>query len=427
MKLDELIKRPKRIFYGWWVILAAAFISATGSGFYFYGFSTFFISISKELGLTRAATSTVFALARVEGALEGPLVGWLIDRFGAKKLIVTGLLMFSAGYIAMHWMNSYLIFFVLYAGVIAVGYQTGFVHAKYALANKWFRRHRSKASGMISAAYGIGGAIIVPVLAWLIAQYGWRTAVVVAGAAPLIIGIPLLFVIKSLPEDKGLLPDGEEVVEIKEAEKPIVAASEIDFTVREALKTPTFWILWFALALRTFVVQGIWVHMVPLLVWKGFEEQGAAAAISILLICSIPARLGFGWLGDIYPKRYLLMLCCGIETLALVIVLTAAAMWQVYLFVIIFALGYGVAPLNIAIVGEYYGRKNYTTIRGILALFYAIGTVIGPIFAGYIYDVTQSYQIAFITFIVVYAASGLTFFFARRPKLPARLTGYTTY
>ncbi len=267
-----LVKRPKRIFYGWWVILAAALISATGSGFYFYGFTTFFISISRDLALKRTATSAVFALARVEGALEGPLVGWLIDRFGAKKLIVVGLLMFSAGYIAMHWMNSYLMFFVLYAGVIAVGYPDRLCACQVCLANKWFIRHRSKASGMISAAYGVGGAVIVPVLAWLIAQYGWRTAVVIAGAAPLIIGVPLLFVIKSLPEDKGLLPDGEEAVEIKEAEKPTEAAGEINFTVREAIKTPAFWVLWIALALRTFVIGGIWVHMVPLLVWKGFDE-----------------------------------------------------------------------------------------------------------------------------------------------------------
>ena len=412
MRLVELVKKPKDIFYGWWVIAASAVICAAGAGFYFYGFSTFFLPISADLGLKRASTSLVFSVARLEGALEGPIVGWLIDRFGARKLIIIGLIIFAAGYIAMHWMDSFLMFFILYAGVVAVGYQTGFVHGKYALANKWFVRQRSKATGIISAAYGLGGAIIVPVLGWLIAQYGWRIAVVIAGAVPLIIGLPLLLVIRSLPEEKGLLPDGDEVA-TQEAE-------EVSFAVRDAVKTPVFWILSLGLTLRQFVVGGIWVHLVPMLVFKGFDEQGAANAVGLLLIFSIPVRFIFGWLGDIHPKRYLLALCCLIETTSLIIVFTAQSLWQVYLFVIIFALGYGVSPLNIAIVGEYFGRRYFATIRGIMSLVYSAGVITGPIFAGYIYDVTQSYQVAFVTFIVVYSLAATTLFFARPPRALVR-------
>ena len=99
---------------------------------------------------------------------------------------------------------------------------------------------------------------------------------------------------------------------------------------------------------------------------------------------------------------------------------------QLYLFGVIFALGYGVAPLHISIIGDYFGRKNFATLRGVIALVYAVGIITGPIYAGYIYDVTQSYQVAFVTFIVLYALAAITFVFARRPKLPARLIGYTT-
>ncbi|MFC1990273.1 MFS transporter [Chloroflexota bacterium] len=412
MRLGELVRKPKDIFYGWWVIAASAVICSIGGGFYFYGFSTFFLPISADLGLKRAATSLVFSVARLEGALEGPIVGWLIDRFGARKLIAIGLVIFATGYISMHWMDSYLMFFILYAGVIALGYQTGFVHGKYALANKWFIRQRSKATGVISAAYGLGGAIIVPVLGWLIAQHGWRIAVVIAGATPLIIGLPLLLVIRSVPEEKELLPDGDEV-ETQEVE-------EVSFAVRDAVKTPVFWILSLGLTLRMFVVGGVWVHLVPMLVFKGFDEQGAANAIGLLLIVSIPVRFFFGWLGDIHPKRYLIALCCLIEATSLVVVLTAQSLWQVYLFVIIFALGYGVSPLNIAIVGEYFGRRYFATIRGIMGLVYAVGVIIGPIFAGYIYDVTQSYRVAFITFIVVYSLAAIILFFAKPPRLLAK-------
>ncbi|MFC2016768.1 MFS transporter, partial [Chloroflexota bacterium] len=341
------------------------------------------------------------------------------------KLTVIGILIFATGYIAMHWMNSLVMFFILYAGFIALGYQAGFYRAAVVLANKWFIRHRSKATGTVSVIYALGGVVLVPVLGWVIIQYGWRIAAVIAGTATLLIGLPLSLFIRNLPEDKGLLPDGEEVETKQATEEPSEASREVAFTVREAIKTRAFWILAAAFVLRGFVVQAIWVHMVPLLVFKGFDEQGAANAIGLLLIFTLPSRFTFGWLGDIYPKRYLLMFACLIETFALIIVLTAQSMWQVYLFVIVFALGYGVAPLDMAIVGDYFGRKNFATIQGIRAPVTALGVMAGPIYAGYIYDVTQSYEIVFITFMALYFLAAIVFIFARRPKPPARAVSYT--
>ncbi|MBI3040851.1 MAG: MFS transporter [Chloroflexi bacterium] len=420
------VKKPKKIFYGWWVVVASTIISAVGGGLHFYGFTALFLPVSKDLGLSRMETSIVMSLARLEGAIEGPLVGWLIDRFGARRLMLIGVLMFGAGFMAMSLMNSFIVFILLFAGLVTIGYQTGVMHSVYALSNKWFIRNRSKATGIVNASLGIGGATIVPVLGWLIVQYGWRTAVVVAGAAIFVICLPLLFIIRNLPEDKGLLPDGDEVKTEEADGKPGGDVSEYSFTVKEALQTPVFWVLGVAHILRSFVVGGIWVHMIPLLVFKGLDEQAAANAISILLFITIPVRIIFGWLGDIYPKRHLLVFCCFLGTVALVILLTLQSLWQVYLFVFIFALSYGSNPLNISIIGEYFGRKNFTTIRGAGALVYSLGIMTGPIYAGYIYDVTQSYQVAFITFIVFYTLAGIVFFFAKRPRPPATVTGYLT-
>jgi len=426
LNVDVVVKRPVKIFYGWWVVLAATIIGALGGGIITYGFTTFFLPLSAELGLTRAAYSAVISVSRLEGSVEGPIVGWLIDRFGARKLMVIGLLLFSAGFIGMYWMNSLPMFIILFVGVISIGYNTGFLHGSFALANKWFIRQRSKATGIVSMSFGIGGAAIVPVLAWLILQHGWRIAAFTAGAVTLVIGLPMLLVIRSTPEDKGFLPDGK-VVDAKEvAEKPGEATGEINFTVREAIKAPAFWVLCLALSLRTLVTGGIWVHMVPLLVFKEFDEQAAANAVGLCLMFTIPVRFIFGWLGDIYPKRYLLALCCLIGTVALTILLTAQSLWQVYLFVIIFALSYGVAPLQQSIIGDYFGRKRFATIRGTMALIEALPITIGPIYAGYIYDVTHSYQVAFVAFIVVYFLAAIVFFLAKSPKPPVRVTGYST-
>ncbi len=170
MNPPSLVKRQAKIFYGWWVLLASSVIASMGGGFYMYGFTTLFLPISSELGLTRAATSAVFSIARLEGGIEGPAAGWAIDRFGARKLLVIGLLLLGTGYILMHWMNSFLMFIILYAVVISIGHNTGFIHASYALTSKWFIRNRSKAAGLVSMAFGAGGAVIVPVLGWLIIQ-----------------------------------------------------------------------------------------------------------------------------------------------------------------------------------------------------------------------------------------------------------------
>ncbi|MFC1988495.1 MFS transporter [Chloroflexota bacterium] len=426
MKLGTIVKRPKKIFYGWWVVVSSTIILALGGGLHFYGFTALFLPISKDLGLSRMETSLVMSLARLEGALEGPIVGWLIDRFGVRRLMLIGILLFGFGFIAMSQINSLIVFILIFAGLITIGYQTGVVHSVYALANKWFIKKRSRATGIVNASLGIGGATVLPVLSWLIIQYGWRTAVVVAGVAVLVICLPMLFIIRNLPEEKGLMPDGGEVKTEEADEESDGDLGEYSFTLKEALQTRAFWILGLALILRTFVVGGIWVHMIPLLVFKGLGEQAAANAISVLLAITIPVRIIFGWLGDVYPKRYLLILCCFLGTVALVILLTLQSLWQVYIFVIIFALSYGSNPLNISIVGEYFGRENFTTIRGAVALIYSFGIMTGPIYAGYIYDITQSYQVAFITFIAFYALAGIVFIFAKRPKLPGTVTGYTT-
>ncbi len=424
MKFSVLVKRPKRIFYGWWVVLAGTAIGALGGGILAYGFTTFFLPLQQELGLTRMVYSAIVAVGRVEGSTIAPIQGWLIDRFGVRKMMLIGLLMFSSGFILMYWMNSLLYFILVFVGLISLGHSTGFIRGSFALANKWFIRQRSKATGVVSTAFGIGGAVLVPILGWLIIQYGWRTAAVLAGVATLVIGLPILFVIRSTPEDKGLLPDGDEVETKEVAGKSSGAAGEVSFTLKEALKTPTFWVLSLGSNLRFFVIGAIWVHMIPLLVWKGLDEQAAANAMGIILLCTIPSRIGFGWLGDIYPKSRLLALCCLIGAVALIIALTAQSLWQVYLFGIIWALGYGVAPLKVSIVGEYFGRKNFATIQGALSFSFIAGTLTGPIFAGYIYDTTQSYQVTLITSIVLYFLTAIPFFFARRPKPPVRAIDY---
>lgn len=395
----------------------SALLFAYGAGVNFYGFSTFFLPLSTEFGWSRAQISLVFALARLEGGIEGPAVGWLVDRFGGRMFVVGGLILFGVGFMWMSKIQSFLAFALVYILVLSLGYLTACSHTLFAVVTRWFVDKRSTAMGIVTAGIGAGGAAFVPLLAWSIGRYGWRPVAMWAGIGALVLAVPAALFIRSKPEDKGLAPDGKAVVK---AEDLVVAEAtnpkEKDFTLKEALKTSSFWLVGVAQTLYQFVVAAIAVHLIPSLVDKGISQSAAAGALGLLVAVSIPSRLIFGWLGDRFAKRYLLLACCFIETAALVIVLFANTIGQAYLFVAVFALGYGVIPLNTAIIGEYWGSKNFAVIRGVLNLVTMAGIVSGPVFSGWIYDVSGNYQIAFYSFMVCYFLAGVVFFLAKPPK-----------
>ncbi len=140
-------------------------IRIVGGGLHQFGFTVFFLPISQDLGISRAATSLAFSLSRAQGAIEAPLVGYLIDRYGPRPIIVTAVFLAGVGYILLSWVTSYTGFMVVYLGVICLAFVAGFVHSPMVVANSWFIRQRAPAMTVVSAAVPIGGALISPLLA----------------------------------------------------------------------------------------------------------------------------------------------------------------------------------------------------------------------------------------------------------------------
>ena len=180
-----------------------------GGGLHNYGFTVFFLPLSQDLGLSRAATSLAFSLARVEGAIEGPFVGYFIDRFGPRPMILIATMLTGLGYILFAWVDSYTNFLIVYLGIISLSFTPGFVHAAMAVGNTWFIRYRARAMTVISSAVPIGGTLLTPLLALAVQAWGWRTGAVLAGTFFLLIGIPLGMCVRRSPESMGLLPDGD--------------------------------------------------------------------------------------------------------------------------------------------------------------------------------------------------------------------------
>ncbi len=239
-------RRP-RIFYGWWMVAITSAMAFFASGIFFRGFTVFVPAIRDSLGISQAQTNLIFSIARAEGGLEGPVAGWLIDRFGNRKLLVPAILWAVAGYLVLsQFVDSFLTFTLVYLLMVSLGNSIAFQHALFAGINQWFNRRRAFAISMLAAVSSLGGLFLAPSLNWIMERGSWQDAMRVSGIVYLAFLMPLTIFFRNRPEDMGLLPDGD-------ARPPVLAgpgreapgqAREIrDYTVREALRTRAYWLL----------------------------------------------------------------------------------------------------------------------------------------------------------------------------------------
>ena len=417
----KLTAQLNGLFYGWRMVAAGCAMRMLGGGFHLYGFTIFFLPITNELGLSRAATSLVFSLARAEGAIEGPLAGYVIDRYGPRPMMLAGIILSGLGYMLLATVDSYAAFLIVYLGVISLAFSAGFMHSPMVLANSWFIRRRAMAMTLISSAIGIGGTLITPILAFTVAQWGWRYGAFIAGLGLIVTGIPVALYVKRSPESMGLIPDGapaEAPMQFSQA-TDAQPSNEREFTLKQALKTAAFWKLILATTTRVGVFNSITVHFVPIMVWRGASEAKAAALLATLALMSLPSHLFIGWIADRVNKPRLMAACMLIGAGAVAILAYGEGEWALWTFTILFTFVEALFPVSWATVGDYFGRKHFATIRGSMSFFYLWGPALGPVITGYVYDRHQSYAPLMNAYIAIALVAGLLYASLRQPKLPA--------
>ncbi len=383
-----MLRWPARLFYGWKMVAVGGWTNAVASAIYHTGFAVFFLPVSRDLGTSRAETSLIFSLSRAEGAIEGPIAGWLVDRFGPKPVLFGGALVTGVGFLMLSQVDSFLGFLFVYLAVISIAYNAGFMHPVMTTVNSWFIRRRGLAFALSEASFNLGSAVGAPVIAFLVAEHGWRTTSVISGIALWALVLPVSLLIVGSPERLGLVPDGAPLPQATVAgSRP----APRDFTVREALGTASYWILAMATTLRLAVMNTLSVHMIPMFVWKGASEPTAALALGSLGLLGILTRVAIGVTGDKLPKRLVLAGGMVVGLLALLQLQFVQATWSIWVFVVLLAIVQGVIPLNWAMVGDFFGRARFATLRGTMGLIYTWGAVIGPVAAGAVYDQTGSY------------------------------------
>ncbi len=386
--------KPARIFYGWWIVGAAFLVAFYVGGVVFYGFTAIFEPIASDMGWSYAQISLAASLRGLELGFLAPVTGILTDRLGPRRLIFCGAVITALGLFMLSRTTSLATFYGAFA-FIAIGMSaTTLTVLMTAIAN-WFRLKIGIASAIAMSGFGFSG-LLVPLIVRLIEVYDWRTTMIILAAGMLIIVLPLSFVFRHRPEHYGYLPDGRKEVPVTpgiNATQP--QAAELSIRAGQALKAVTFWRIALTFLIHAMLVSTVITHVMPYLSSIGIARSRTSLMAMILPIMSVGGRLGFGWLGDKYGRRHTVAAAFALMTVGLLFFSYAPAvgLWLLIPFLLLFGVGYGGSTATRpSMVAEYFGRANYGTILGLMVGINAVGAIIGPPLAGWVFDTWDSYQ-----------------------------------
>jgi sugar phosphate permease len=397
----------KRIFYGWWIVLATSLIHSWAAGTFFYSFTAFFNPIVDEFGWSYAATSFAASLRSIEGGIASPIVGFASDRYGARRLLFMGSILSGFGFIFLsqiHTLWTFYLFFVF----LSVGSSLMLPVPGWTAVANWFIKQRGTALGILSASIGVGG-ILIYLVNWLIGLHGWRFTLITIGIGMWIIGIPSSLIVRHRPEPYGLQPDGVAPSEpFMEASTAVgnrdQAAS--DYSVRQAIKTRAFWLIAATTAVSGATLHAVMVHVMPYLISMEFDRGMASLIASSLVFLSIAGRFGMGWFTNTINPRYLLALSLFLQAIGLLFLCNAKTVWQAMLFTVFFGPGYGgVNTLRLTMQADYYGRRAFGSIQGVMVTITILGTMSFPFLTGLYYDLSGNYQLAWLVMAGIILAS----------------------
>jgi MFS family permease len=398
-------RRSREIFYGWWVALASAVGLFWGVPITVYSFSVFFKPLMQEFHVGRAAVSLAFTLKLVTGALCATPVGWLTDRYGPRRIILTGTAIFGCILFAnRHFSGSIVQFYCFYA-ILGLSMQ-GLGPIPYgSLVSHWFDRFRGLALGL--AMLGIGlGAVIMPSLAQtLIARFGWKAAYSILGASVLLICWPVVaYYLKDKPKDFGLLSDG--------ASAKIDAIADITqgLTAREAWRSPDFWLMVCSFTLVSASVQACVVHIAPMLSDRNVSTVVAALGSSLIGVAVLIGRVGTGYLLDrtFAARLASILFAASASGIALLWLGTGAAAFAGAFLV---GLGLGAeVDLIPYLTSRYFGLLDFGKVYSSAFAAFAFAGALGPLIMGAGFDRTGSYHRPLIGFLVatLFAAALMT-------------------
>jgi len=379
----------KKIFYGWWIVLASSLINLYVGGIVFFGFTAFFQPIREEFGWSYTQISLAASLRGLENSIFSPLAGFLVDRLGPRRLMLWGAITVGLGLILLSLTQSLAMF---YASFMLIGFGAGgctAVVTMTAVAN-WFRRKIGLALGVLGSGIGAGGLVVLLIVV-LIDLYQWRSTLIILGLGMWALGIPLSLVVRNRPEHYGYRPDGE--VSSPSVQSHEIQEKGVEIGLREALKMRSFLYLNMAEVIRVMTLMAVFTHVMPYLTSVGIPRATAGLVAGSIPLIGIIGRFGLGWLGDVFDKRYVMAVAIGLISLGLLAFSYMHVRWAIVPFLLLFPIGHGGSMVvRGSILREYFGRDSFGKMIGVIMGSAAVGGIIGPILAGWVFDTVGSYQ-----------------------------------
>lgn len=389
----------KKIFYGWVVVIALFFVYAVIMGANI-SFGVFFNSLENEFSLTRAATSSVLSFRMISGAAIAFLGGWAIDRYGPRLIVLFMGVFTSLGLILTSQTNSTWQLFVTLGLLLSIGGGASYVTVM-ATSMRWFEKRRGAAVGIVGAGGGMGQITFAPFAAYLIQAFDWRTAYLAMGILAGLVLVPISWLIKKDPRAIGTVPDGEESGRVFNGASESLHTEQGSlhalFSMPRAFRTRNFYLilsLWFTTAFSLFLIQ---THIVPHALDLGFSPVQSALILSLFGIAVMIGMLFIGVASDRIDRKKVAITNSLFQIGAILLLFMGGGLRNLYLFAIIYGLAQGgVSSATTALIGDIFGVSNVGKLMGILSVGWAIGAGTGPLIGGLIFDISSSYNGAFL-------------------------------
>ena len=420
--LTVSIGKVRGLFYGWWLAGISALVMVIGTVPIFQGMPIWFVVLENRFGWGSAQISLAFSLTRVEGSIMGPISGYLIDKLGPRRMVLIGLLVLGAGFLAFSRVNNLWQFYLAFI-IMSSGAGLGTWLPMMTVLNNWFLRRRSTAMALAMEGFAVGGIVVVPLLAWAIdptrfGDDGWRNAAVFIGLVVILLAFPISRLVRNRPEDYGQLPDGSppDASTTDGGQQGRPARQGMDYTWQQAVRTRSFWLITMGHACSSIVIVTLMVHLGTMLTDQGFSLQTVGWVVATQTGVSAVFNMVGGYVGDRLPLRMALFGFSALQSGAVVLLLFADSVPMVYLFAVVFGIGFGGrTPLTTSIRGLYFGRKAFASITGVSMIPMNVFLLAFPLFAGIMFDATGSYDIPFATVAVVSFIGALLFLMLGEP------------
>jgi sugar phosphate permease len=405
-----------RVFYGWWIVVAAFLNLFFAVGIIYYGFPVFYPSLVDSLGFTRAQLTQGFLVGFVvTGLLFGLLTGVLIDRLGPRQVMrigvwCVGLPLILMGSITRLW-QYYLLCIVEVFGYVLIGPIPNQV-----LISNWFRLKRGRAMGSAYLGLGLGGALSPLLINSLIQTFGWRHAFEIIGALIVIVLFPISqWVTRSTPRDLNLLPNG--ISSPADPSESISSAGELLTSVDliRVVHSRNFWLIVAGCTLTIGAIGAIAQHLILFLTGKGYSLSAASHVLSALLVSSLAGRVIVGYFADRYSRKNVMALFYMILALAIPLLFAAERPVAVWTFAVLYGFAMGADYMLIPLVtADCFGLSALGKTLSLIIMGYSIGQWLAPWLAGRIFDTRHTYDLAWIIMSAA-AAFGAALIYAIKP------------